>query len=242
MNVPYTKSQLVKFSQRPSAPNWRAIKKEIESNDVVYVLAISGGVDSMALVDFFRRAECDMVVAHFNHHLQEINNDMETHVTSYCEEHSLFLYRSIGVNIKLNASMNHTSIEAEARTQRYRFLNRVCQAVGEQFNKKTVIVTGHHNDDQVETVLLNLFRGVSLDQLPMKRYDGNRFKPFLEISKAELIRTATSRKLTWVEDPTNLEVDADRNWLRNDIIPQIMERRNIKKTIPLSIKKFADKD
>lgn len=242
MKVPYTNSQIVKFSQRPSAPNWRAIKKEIESEDVVYVLAISGGVDSMALVDFFRRSKCDMVVAHFNHNLQEINNSMETHVTSYCKDHSLLLYKSNGVSIKLNSQVHNTSIEAEARNQRYRFLNKVCQVVSEQFNKKTVIVTGHHNDDQVETVLLNLFRGVALDQTPMKRHDGNRYKPFLEISKSELIKTAKSRNLSWIEDPTNLEVDADRNWLRNDIIPQIMERRNIKKTIPLSIRKFLNKD
>lgn len=217
---------------------WRELRKEIEGMDAKFVLAISGGVDSMALVDFFRRSKCEFVVAHFNHQLQPINQLMEKIVREYCEQYSIEFYVGKGVSIKLSASLNHVSVEAEAHQQRYSFLNAVSRAISGDKGFKTYIVTAHHQDDQVESVLLNLFRGVSLDSVFMKKIDGNRYKPLLNVHKSELIEGAISRKLVWVEDPTNEENDADRNWLRNDIIPQIKQRRNIDKTIPLSIEKF----
>lgn len=227
---------------------WREIRENIENMDATHVLAISGGVDSMVLLDFFTRSKADFVVAHFNHNLQPINADMEKHVIEYCAEHNIEHYVGKGVSIQLNSKLNHTSIEAEARKQRYSFLNAVCTAISRasdpnvllrRVSAQPMIVTAHHEDDQVETVLINLFRGVGLQSLYMKEFSGGCYRPFLQVPKSELVETATKRGITWVEDPTNAQNDAERNWLRNQIIPQIMERRNISKTIPLSIDKFS---
>lgn len=228
---------------------WRAIRDEIENMDATFILAISGGVDSMVLLDFFARSKADFVVAHFNHNLQPINVDMQKHVVDYCVEHDIEHYVGKGISIQLNSKLNHTSVEAEARRQRYDFFHAVSRAITDKKDPNVVlrrvstypvIVTAHHEDDQVETVLLNLFRGVGLQSVFMNDMAGDRYRPFLKVPKSELIETAIKRGITWVEDPTNAENDAERNWLRNEIIPLIKERRNISKTIPLSIDKFHE--
>ncbi|MCK9529460.1 MAG: tRNA lysidine(34) synthetase TilS [Gammaproteobacteria bacterium] len=215
---------------------WRSIRNEIEEMDATFVLAISGGVDSMVLLDFFTRTDANFVVAHFNHNLQPINVEMQKHVIDYCIKNNIEHYVGQGVSIKLNSKLNHTSIEAEARKQRYDFLEAVAKSVSN--GRQAVIVTGHHQDDQVETVMLNLFRGVGLQSVFMEKNNGRQYRPFLDIPKSELLECARKRGLAWIDDPTNAENDAERNWLRNEIIPQIMERRNISKTIPLSIEKY----
>ena len=219
---------------------WRSIREKIEEMDSTFVLAISGGVDSMVLLDFFRRSKAKFVVAHFNHNLQFINDDMEHHVVNYCVKHNIEYVVGQGVDIEKNYKYNNTSLECEARRQRYDFLFDVSNKITYSEGVAGVIVTAHHQDDQVETVLLNLFRGVGLQALHIKEISGRTFRPFLDIPKSELIESATKRGITWVEDPTNAENDAERNWLRNDLIPQIMARRNITKTIPLSISKFEN--
>lgn len=215
---------------------WREIRAEIEKMDTIFVLAISGGIDSMVLLDFFSRSKSKFIVAHFNHNLQPINADMEKHVVDFCISNNIEYYVGQGVSIELNSKLNHTSVEAEARRQRYDFLSAVAKSVSG--DRVATIVTAHHQNDQVETVLLNLFRGVGLQSVFMEKYNGRQYRPFLEVLKSELVECAAKRNITWVEDPTNAENDAERNWLRNEIIPQIMERRNINKTIPLSIEKF----
>lgn len=219
---------------------WRSIRENIEKMDTTFVLAISGGVDSMVLLDFFTRTKAKFVVAHFNHNLQPINDDMQKHVVNYCVERDIEYYVGQGASIALSSKLFHTSVEAEARRQRYDFLTAVKNTIQKCNGKECAIVTAHHQDDQIETVMLNLFRGVGLQSLYIKEFANNVFRPFLEVSKSELIETAKKRNITWVEDPTNAENDAERNWLRNELIPQIMARRNISKTIPLSIEKFEN--
>lgn len=219
---------------------WRSIRKNIEKMDATFVLAISGGIDSMVLLDFFHRSKAKFTVAHFNHKLQPINEDMEKLVVDYCVSNNIPYYVGTGANIEHISKIMNTSIEAEARRQRYDFLAEIAKIVHFLDNKDAIIVTAHHQDDQVETVLLNLFRGVGLQSVYIKELSNKVFRPFLEIPKSELIHSAQGRRIPWVEDPTNAENDADRNWLRNELIPQIMARRNISKTIPLSISKFED--
>lgn len=119
-----------------------------------------------------------------------------------------------------------SSLEAEARDQRYRFFNEVKFA-------DEMLVTGHHANDQVETVLLRLMRGYPDDNLRMKRVDGNRYKPFLEVPKDVILERSRHLGLVWSEDESNSDNIHERNWVRNVIIPQMMERRNVLRTIGL---------
>lgn len=220
--------------------NWREIRSKIENNDTFYLLAISGGVDSMVLLDFFNRSKCHFAVVHFNHQLQDCNNDMQTLVENYCNDHSIMFDVGYGYDIVKNAKELGCGMEAEARKQRYEYLESMAIGYGRLYNKEVCIVTAHHLDDQVETVLINMFRGVGLQSIFMEENSNNRFRPFISITKDELIEAANKRNLKWFEDPTNSEIDAERNWLRNEIIPLIKQRRNISKTIPLSISKFKN--
>ena len=161
--------------------NWRAIRSEIESNDYVYVLAVSGGVDSMVLLDFFRRCNCDFVVAHFDHNLQPANMQMKLIVRDVCQRAGLNFTEGQGYNIASTAQFSGTGVENEARRQRYIFLRDVCDHCSKLLNKPAKIVTGHHKDDQVETVLLNLFRGVELTNVFMKKMNNDVYRPFLSV-------------------------------------------------------------
>lgn len=209
--------------------NWKSIKNNIINTDNKFILAVSGGVDSMFGLNFFKDIKnIDIVVGHFDHKIREDSyKDLEL-ISEYCDNHGIKLEHGFGNNIKN---------ENDARNQRYDFLRRV----KEQYNTR-YIVTFHHSDDQVETILLNLFRGVSHDNLPIKELGNDLFRPFLKINKDDMIFQAEKRNLKWNEDYTNHENNYDRNWLRNEVIPLICQRRNIKKSLLTGLEKTLMKE
>ena len=111
------------------------------------------------------------------------------------------------------------SLEARAREARYN--------VFEQYLVEgDLLLLAHHADDQVETVLFRLFRGgrvLGLEGMPVTRAIGKAalHRPLLEIPRTDIEKYARERKLSWCEDPTNAEVDADRNYIRHNIMPVI---------------------
>lgn len=169
----------------------------------------------------------------------------------------------VGYGAGLDVGKN---IEARAHEQRWSFIDKIASEVSKEYyesdyvkNKRmettnpyveyeihertpaVLAITGHHYNDQIEQVFLRLMRGDSHDSLTMnnKQRMGNvhRYRPLLEVPKTEIVKQAVKRNLVWNEDYTNGENDADRNWLRNYIIPQLMERRNIETSMFESIKR-----
>jgi tRNA(Ile)-lysidine synthase len=174
------------------------------------------------MLDFFNNAKVDFVIAHFNHHIRTETSDRdENFVKGLAEKYNKEFYVGHGVDIQ-----SAKSVEAEARNQRYEFLRKVKDMVGADY-----IVTGHHADDQVETIIMRLMRGHPHHNLKMLEINGDCFKPFLDVSKEEITRCVKSRNLSWVEDETNLESEYERNWMRNEVIPLLSKRRNIVKAI-----------
>ena len=212
--------------------SWNALKDEINNIETTgFVLAISGGVDSMLLMDFFRR-QCSypFCVAHFDHHIRDDSDKDRELISDYCFKNSIPFFVGHGEGLK-----DIPNQECVARNQRWSFLNKV--AID---NVYKYIVTAHHLNDQIENVILRLLRGYPHSCLTMKKFmevDGIiRYKPFLYVSKDDIIKSAKRMRISWNEDSTNADVDYDRNWIRNEIIPMLMTRRNIISSMEKGIK------
>jgi tRNA(Ile)-lysidine synthase len=204
---------------------WRGIIDEINSSEQRFLLCVSGGVDSMFMLDFFNKnCRQPFRVAHFNHDLRPTSGNEEKLVRDWCQRNDTVFLTTKG---DAETMRNAKSLEAEARNQRYGFFATI---------KRTdeLVVTAHHANDQLETILMRLVRGIPHDQLRMQKFVGDRYRPFLSVPKAEIVRQAGNRGIEWIEDESNTDTVHERNWMRHVIIPQLMERRNVLKTIGLS--------
>jgi len=204
--------------------NWRGIIADINATGERYLLAVSGGVDSMFMLTFFaRNSAVPFRVAHFNHGLRPTADAEEDLVRQWCGSRGIAFLSARG---DAGSMREAPSLEAEARRQRYGFLESVRDA-------REMLVTAHHANDQLETVLLRLMRGYPDTNLRMRKVSGNRYKPFLSVPKEEIVRQATLRRIPWVEDESNADNAFERNWVRNVLVPQMMERRNVLRTIAI---------
>ena len=187
------------------------------------LLAISGGVDSIVLFHLLQSIEEDkrpkVSVAHVNHQLRTGTKEEERFVKNLSEEYHCPFYSYTWTQ------ENHpeSGIEEAAREMRYAFFEEVMEAQGID-----VLMTGHHQDDQVETILMKLTRGSSLEQLTgiqmsRKFYQGLLVRPLLSFPKQALYRYAQRNAIKYVEDETNQELLYSRNRFRNQIIPLMQE-------------------
>ncbi len=181
----------------------------IELEPGKYILAVSGGVDSMSLLDFLvKRGQTDIVVAHFNHNIRE-DSDLDEQLVQKAAT-QLKLPLEIG-----RGNLGPDAGEDEARQARYQFLNQV----KEKHNARA-IVTAHHQDDLIETAFLNLLRGTYRRGLSAIA-DSDIVRPLLGIPKAEIISYAKANRLEWCEDTTNSDTDYARNYLRQNILKNL---------------------
>lgn len=193
-------------------PSWRRIRKEIEELRRV-VLAVSGGADSMFLLDFARRSNVDFTVAHFDHRMRSSSQKDCEHVRVFCESIGARFVTGVGEGI-------HN--EATAREQRYAFLSSVLAETG-----STRVLTGHHYDDQIETVFLRLIRGYPHHALKMRRDNGLVFRPFIDVRRSDILLECEKRKIPFIHDESNDDVTIERNRLRHMVIPELSKIRNI---------------
>ena len=183
--------------------------------------AVSGGLDSMCLLDFMTRQPGFSVgAAHFNHLLREAEAARdEAFVRDFCAKRRIPFVSGSG-DTRLLAEKEDLSIEEAARRLRYEFLNKAAEDGGYD-----AILTAHHADDNAETVLLNLVRGTGsagLAGIPQVR--GNICRPFLRIPRAELAAYAAAHGVPHVEDSTNDDPDAAaRNALRSSVMPVLRQ-------------------
>lgn len=176
------------------------------------VLAVSGGVDSMVMLDMICRRFTpeEIVVAHFNHGIRE-NSGLDVEFVQVRAEEYGVEFRSDKAELGAGAS------EAEAREARYRFLTQVANEVGGE------IWTAHHLDDLVETVAINFLRGTGWRGLAGLGREGVR-RPFLEtemfyepMDRAAIFEYAAKRHLRFREDPSNSWDEYLRNRVRQEL-------------------------
>lgn len=212
-----------------------------------YVLAVSGGVDSVVLLDMiahdgtFKKLHFggaswpeDFIVAHFDHGIRpESGNDAEF-VRQLSSDYTVEFVGD-AENLGLDAS------EALARSRRYEFL----QSVADRFTDAK-IVTAHHQDDLLETIVMNLIRGTGWRGLaPMAN---GIVRPLLGQSKAEIVSYAIDHDLQWRDDPTNFSAKYFRNRVRNvtasmlpndrrKLLDYYVRQRRVRDDIELEIQK-----
>ncbi|MEN9682093.1 MAG: hypothetical protein RLZZ627_1986 [Pseudomonadota bacterium] len=185
-------------------------------------IALSGGRDSTVLLDLcaLMRAQKPITLkaVHVHHGLQTAADQWVDHCQTLCDRYDIPLTIH-----SVNATpARGESPEEAARNARYQVFNRL---IGEG----DLLLMAHHQNDQAETVLLQLLRGAGLEGIsgmPEKTPLGKGLllRPLLHIEAAEILAYAHFRELMWIEDPSNLDPRFDRNYLRHHIMPLIEER------------------
>ena len=184
-----------------------------------YLLAISGGVDSMVLLDLFRQTSANFQVAHCNFQLRgEDSNGDEEFVRNYCGLHNI-PFHSVRFDVEAYQKTGNYSVEMACRNLRYDWFAEI-----QQMNHLDDLVTAHHSDDNIETFLINLSRGTGLKGLVGMQIDnGKIFRPLLNFTKNDLLEYAKNNTLAWREDYTNATDDYTRNKIRHHILPVLKE-------------------
>ncbi len=209
-----SKDLAAKFTQLIDSKNWFSVHDSV-------VVAVSAGVDSMALLNLMINLpdSCrpNIIVAHVNHQLREQSREEEAYVRDFCKNHQLQLF------VKKWPKEMHPKqgMENAARKFRYDFFAAVMKKTNAKF-----LITAHHGNDQAETVLMKLIRGsfikhISGIQSSRKFADGYLVRPLLSFSKANLRKYAKRNHIKWYEDETNHQLDVFRNRIRNRILPML---------------------
>lgn len=202
----------------------RAVEKFIEEKQLLtkgakVIVGLSGGMDSMALLDVLTLLGYNCVAAHCNFHLrdEEANRDADF-VKKWCKETDVELV-SIDFDTKGYAADKKISIEMAARELRYRWFEMM-----RVHHNAEAIAVAHHKDDSIETVLLNLVRGTGIRGLTgISPKNGYVVRPLLSVTRAKIEQYITERNIPYVFDSTNSEDVYVRNFLRLNIIPKLEE-------------------
>jgi tRNA(Ile)-lysidine synthetase-like protein len=210
----------------------------INLEDGVYVVAVSGGVDSMVLLDLLiqksrnkKDAQLHLIVAHFNHGIRPDSSEDESLVAEVAKRLSLPFEVGYG-DFKTHAS------EEKAREQRYKFLEEV-----KTKHKAKGIITAHHEDDLIETAFINILRGTGPQGLSAMQNNLNIKRPLLGWSKKEVLSYAKENAIKWREDSTNQDPAYLRNYIRLNIMPGLKpeKRLNLIKQIEKIVDNSAEK-
>lgn len=191
------------------------IHHDLFKNHGRYIVALSGGADSVALLLILKQLGVSLSAAHCNFHLRgEESERDEQFCVSLCERLGITLHR-IHFDTQFYARQHKVSIEMAARDLRYRYFAQLAKDI-----KADGICVAHHRDDNVETVILNLLRGSGVDGLAgIAPKNGNILRPLLCIGRQDILDYLQLQGQNYVTDSTNLEDDALRNRIRHHVIP-----------------------
>ncbi|MDN3205444.1 tRNA lysidine(34) synthetase TilS [Algoriphagus sediminis] len=196
-------------------------EKGLLNFDKKYLLACSGGLDSMCLAHLLLESKISFEIAHVNYQLRgaESKGDYEF-VEAFCESNSI-AFNSLETDTHSYVERNKVSVQEAARDIRYDFFEKICR----EKNLEGVL-TAHHQDDQIETVFINLLRGTGIEGLAgMSEKRGDVIRPLLNFSRSELVKFATELGIFWREDSSNQKTDYLRNKLRHDVLPALFSSR-----------------
>ncbi len=182
-------------------------------------LAVSGGVDSVVLCELSRQAGLTFAIAHCNFNLRgdESNRD-ESFVKTLGEKYNVDVFIKKFATTSF-AEAAKLSIQEAARNLRYTWFEELRKEQGFAYT-----LLAHHADDNIETLLINFFRGSGLEGLtgmPEEKKDAHCLRPMLHMRRAAIEAFAKENSLQWVEDSSNALNKYTRNFFRNELLPQI---------------------
>lgn len=189
-------------------------------------VAVSGGGDSVALLDCLHHFGYACTVVHVNFQLRGAESDADEHFVRQLAQRLGFACLTKTVDTRAAADAAGTSVETTARDLRYAWFSELLEAHSQASpHVPAFLVTAHHADDQVETVLHRLVRGTGLrGLLGIPQRNGQIVRPFLQVRKAEILAHLLDRELSWREDASNVDTQFTRNFLRQDVIPALSDR------------------
>ena len=188
------------------------------------VIGFSGGIDSVCLATLLLQTSCPIIIAHFNHCLRDTADRDENFARDFAQKRNLN-FVSEKSDVSKFAKFESLSIEEAARKKRYGFLFQVARNY-----KSEAIAVAHHADDQIETVLMHLFRGSGMagllgmqEEVIVPEFDPKIkiIRPLLSFWKEDIERYCQEHNLEFVQDETNFSVLYERNRIRNEILPYL---------------------
>lgn len=186
---------------------------EVKIKPGTYVVAVSGGVDSMVLLDLLRqKPRLQLTVAHFDHGIRPDS----------AEDRKLVQRIAKGYNLPFVYAQGHLgskASEALAREARYAFLRQVQAEQGAR-----ALITAHHQDDMLETAILNLLRGTGRLGLSSLKNRSDLVRPLLDWTKKDIREYAEEHDLVWAEDTTNSDERYLRNYIRHNILSRFTKQ------------------
>jgi len=201
------------------------------------LLTVSGGKDSVLMVHLFKQAGFDFGIAHCNFGLRGGESQRDEHFVRTLAGLMDVPLHVTHFETKLFAAEHHVSTQMAARDLRYQWFEEL--KIEHQYDR---IAVAHHQDDAIETVLLNLVRGTGIAGLhgilPAR---GHVIRPLLFLSRKRIDNLIAEHEIGFVEDSSNLSTAYARNKLRLDIIPRLKEiNPNLQHTFEHNIRRFAE--
>lgn len=196
------------------------VKKYIQDNmlltdNATVIIGVSGGADSMALLDILHNLEYNCIVAHCNFHLRGQESYRDEYFVEKVATKYKFKYVSANFDTKKYIEEESISLEMAARELRYAWFEKIRKEY-----KAEKIAVAHHQDDSVETVLINLIRGTGIRGLSgIAPVNGKVIRPLLCIFREDILEYLKARHIGFVEDSTNKEDIYTRNKIRLNVIP-----------------------
>lgn len=200
----------------------------IENGEKV-VLAVSGGPDSICMLDILKDIKNDetidlnfeIVVAHVNHMIRKEAEEDEKYVKKYCEENQIEFY-SKSIDVQKMANNNKIGLEEAGRKARYDFFDEILEKTNAQ-----KIAIAHNKNDKVETVLMHILRGSGINGLKgIEPKRGKYIRPLIECERNKIEEYCNEKNLQPRIDKTNFENEYTRNKVRNLLIPYIQKEFN----------------
>lgn len=174
-----------------------------------YIVAVSGGIDSVVLLDILSKSSDTLIIAHVDHGIRDDSARDAEFVRNLAASYG-HKFEVIQLGLGGNAS------EEAARIARYDWLDTLRERYG-----ASAVVTAHHQDDIIETIILNISRGTGWKGLCSLRSTSERYRPLLDMSRQEIVEYAINHELKWREDSTNDDLRYARNYTRHGIAARL---------------------
>jgi tRNA(Ile)-lysidine synthase len=214
--------------------NWN---NHFTTNNGSVLLAISGGMDSMALANLMFQSQIPFALAHCNFKLRNEASDMdEQHVRDWAQKHNI-IFHTISFDTEKEMKLRKTAVQETARNLRYEWFHQLCKE-----HKYSAIATAHHANDNAETLLINLCKGTGIAGLhAIPEHNENIIRPLLFATRKQIEEYITAECITYREDASNSSNKYLRNAVRHKIIPALNELfPDVVQQLSNNIKRFSE--
>lgn len=228
-------------------PLLKQFQDYITSHDLFHrsdklLLTVSGGVDSVVLCELCHKAGYNFAIAHCNFKLREQDSDMDEQFVKQLATLNKVDFFSASFDTEKYASENKLTIQVAARELRYNWFHELLkdESLGLKY-----ILTAHHANDNIETVLMNFFKGTGISGmigiLPKSAENNVIVRPLLFAKKEELLQYASENQILYREDASNGSNKYTRNYFRNELIPSIQKvYPQVENNLLENIERFSD--